>query len=331
MNTRLDLLDRWLGDELGFRNYSLAPASQDASFRRYFRVSRDGESFIVMDAPPDREDCRPYIDITGRLQKCGVNVPRILNHDLEHGFLLIGDLGETLYLDVLSSENADQLYADATIALMKMQSGAAIEGLPPYSENLLIQEMELCRYWLFERHLDLKRTDSSQRILDEVFSLLTGSALEQPRVFVHRDYHSRNLLVNDSQNPGIVDFQDAVCGPVTYDLVSLFKDCYIKWPRTRVRRWLLEYYQAVDGNYLSGTGEEKFLRWFDLMGVQRQLKASGIFARLWHRDHKEGFLKDIPRTLSYILDLEDQYPELSALIALLRDDVLPALTQDSQS
>jgi len=331
MNTRIDLMDQWLGNELGFSDYTLEPASEDASFRRYFRVCRNGENLIVMDAPPDKEDCRPYIDVAGRLLACGVNVPRILKQDLDKGFLLIADLGETLYLDVLSSDNADQLYADATCALMKMQLGAEVDGLPPYDEQLLWQEMDLFRNWLLKRHLNITLDEGLQHVLDEVFSLLTGSALEQPRVFVHRDYHSRNLMVSETHNPGIVDFQDAVCGPVTYDLVSLFKDCYIKWPRDRINRWVLDYYQAAERLLIPDAGKEQFIRWFDLMGVQRQLKASGIFARLWHRDHKAGSMKDIPRTLSYILDLEERYPELSELTALIRDAVLPALAEPRSS
>ena len=325
MNDRLALLDQWLRSDLGFKDFTLESASEDASFRRYFRVRRGSESLIVMDAPPDREDCGPYIDVAGRLSACGVHVPEIMELDLNLGFLLLGDLGDVLYLDVLTDANADDLYGDAMDALLKMQVKAAVDGLPPYGEPLLMQEMELFRNWLLDRHLKLKPDPAREQLLDEVFLFLKNSALEQPRVFVHRDYHSRNLLVNDANNPGIVDFQDAVYGPITYDLVSLLKDCYIKWPRSEVGDWLGKFYRGAAKQLRLGVGEEQYTRWFDFMGVQRQLKASGIFARLWHRDHKNGFLKDIPRTLSYVTDMESIYPELSPLIDLINTEVLPVL------
>ena len=325
MNDRYELLNRWLCKDLGFTGFSLEPASEDASFRRYFRVRCNGESFIVMDAPPAKEDCRPYVDVAHRLRGCGVNVPEIIKQDLEQGFLLIGDLGGVLYLDVLTDDNADRLYGDATAALMKMQARAVTEGLPPYDRQLLIREMELFRDWLLLRHLDIKPGAGLIRLLDEQFAMLCSSALEQPRVFVHRDYHSRNLLVNEGANPGIIDFQDAVSGPISYDLVSLFKDCYIKWSRDRIEHWLREYHQAAAQQLQLQADIEQFTRWFDFMGVQRQLKASGIFARLWHRDGKRGFIKDIPRTLSYVVDLQDDYPELLPLINLIQNEVLPAL------
>ena len=325
MNNRLESLNLWLQRDLGITGYTLAPASEDASFRRYFRVCRGAEKFIVMDAPPEREDCRPYVDVARRLYACGVNVPEIMAQDLDKGFLLIGDLGEALYLDVLTCTNADPLYSDAAAALLKIQTLAVTDGLPPYDKQLLMGEMELFRDWLLIRHLGLPSDAGVMRLLDENFAMLCQLALQQPRVFVHRDYHSRNLLVSAANNPGIVDFQDAVLGPVTYDPVSLFKDCYIKWPRDRIRQWLQEYYQEAAHQLQIKAGVEQFTRWFDFMGVQRQLKAGGIFARLWHRDQKRGFLKDIPRTLSYITDLRDDYRELVPLINLIEDHVLPAL------
>lgn len=327
MKHRLDLLNQWLRAGLGLEGYTLAPASEDASFRRYFRVRHGGECFIVMDAPPEQEDCRPYIDVARRLRESGVNVPQILAQDLEHGFLLIGDLGKVLYLDVLNDANAGDLYRDAVQALLKMQSGADTRGLPPYDATLLMAEMELFRDWLLARHLGLEPGPGLKQLLDDSLGMLCHAALEQPRVFVHRDYHSRNLLVNATGNPGIIDFQDAVAGPVTYDLVSLFKDCYIKWPRERTRQWLQDYYLQAAPLLRIEADLQQFTRWFDLMGVQRQLKASGIFARLWHRDGKRGFLKDIPRTLSYIVDLRDAYPGLAPLCELIEDQVLPALGQ----
>ncbi len=325
MTERLNLLNNWLRIDLDLKGYSLTPASEDASFRRYFRVSLNSESYIVMDAPPDKEDCQPFIDITERLLECNVNAPEIKARDLDKGFLLLTDLGAQLYLHALTETNADTLYTDAIEAILKIQTGARLTGLPRYDARLLREEMTLFRDWLLTKHLCFKLTDKQQKSLDKTISLLIHSALEQPQVFVHRDYHSRNLLYNENHDPGILDFQDAVIGPVTYDLVSLFKDCYIKWPRTEINRWVHEYYHNARVCLGIQSSEKQFMRWFDLMGVQRQLKASGIFARLYHRDNKSGYLKDIPRTLSYIIDLDDDYPELADLITLIREDVLPAL------
>jgi len=331
MTERLKLLHEWLGAGLGIKDYTLLPASEDASFRRYFRISYAGLSRIIMDAPPEKEDCGPYIDITGRLLECGVTVPEIQARELSLGFLLLDDLGTDLYLQTLTEDNADTLYAQAIGAIIKMQTGARTDGLPPYNETLLLDEMGLFRDWLLDRHLGMEKTSAVARILEDSFSLLKQAALQQPKTFVHRDYHSRNLLVSAAQNPGIIDFQDAVSGPVSYDLVSLLKDCYIKWPRQKIKFWAQAYYRQARELSVFDTSEKEFLRWFDLMGVQRHLKASGIFARLCHRDGKTEFLNDIPRTLSYILDLEQEYPQLQALIGLIRDRVLPALEEDSRT
>jgi hypothetical protein len=322
MMERLDLLRSWLVEELRLDGRNITPASEDASFRRYFRVSWQDGSAIVMDAPPDKEDCAPFIDITARLRKCRVNAPAIRAADLRRGFLLLDDLGKQLYLDALTPDNADTLYSEAMRALVRIQRHAETAGLPPYDEALLRREMALFRDWLVERHLRIPLTPAVRKLLERTFALLAASALEQPRVFVHRDYHSRNLLVTHGGGPGIIDYQDAVHGPITYDLVSLLKDCYVKWPRDRVLRWVEEYLAMADWD----TGDaERFLRWFDLMGAQRHLKASGIFARLRHRDGKAGFIRDIPRTLSYILDLEAVYPELAPLAGFIRERVMPEL------
>jgi aminoglycoside/choline kinase family phosphotransferase len=323
MSARLEQIHHWIQHKLGVTEYTLAPASMDASFRRYFRLRYNGISRIVMDAPPGQENCNAYIDVAMRLQAAGVHVPTILEQDLGQGFLLISDLGTDLYLDALTGETADRLYGDAFQALAAIQGRADMKGLPPYDEHLFMQEMMLFPDWLLGRHLNIKMTAEQQDGLRRVFSYLCASALDQPRVFVHRDYHSRNLMVCPGHNPGIVDFQDAVAGPVTYDLVSLLKDCYIKWPRQRVYNWAVEYYRGI--KLPAAVSQSLFLRWFDLMGVQRQLKASGIFARLYHRDQKPGFLKDIPRTLSYILDLGTEHPELKFLVDLIEERVMPAL------
>ena len=327
MPDRLEQLHIWICKSLGMNDYKLQPASEDASFRRYFRLQFGIQSFIVMDVPPDRESCEPFIDIANRLLATGVHVPEILEVDTANGFILLSDLGSCLYLAGLNDENADTLYDDALAALLTIQQRADITNMPLYSDSLLQSEMNLFTDWLLGRHLKIHLNDDQRHTLNNVFDMLKENALTQPQVFVHRDYHSRNLMVCEEHNPGILDFQDAVIGPVTYDLVSLLKDCYIKWPPDKVNAWALDFYYQLDKSEFD---ESRFLRWFDLMGVQRHLKASGIFARLYHRDNKNGYLKDIPRTLSYITDLQADYPELGFLIALLNNDVIPALEGASQ-
>ena len=322
MSNRNEALKCWIEEQLGIREYELTRASEDASFRQYFRITYNSESAIIMDAPPEKEDCRPYVDIEERLAVAGVNVPRILHKDLTLGFLLITDLGKTLYLDQLQDGNVDILYGDALVSLSRIQKHADSTGLPDYDKQLLWQEMSLFKDWLVEKHLEICLSGDEVKQLNDLFVLLLGNALQQPRVFVHRDYHSRNLMYCEQNNPGIVDFQDAVYGPITYDLVSLLKDCYIKWPRDRINQWASDYCRQ----YFPDIADEAlYLRWFDLMGVQRHLKASGIFARLFHRDGKAEYLKDVPRTLSYIVDLEADYPELTDLVRLITGEILPRL------
>jgi len=325
---RLEQLKRWLDHSLGLPAYEIAPASSDASFRRYFRVCFNGESRIVMDAPPDKEDSRPFVAIARQLYAIGLNVPQILAEDLEQGFLLLSDLGSRQYLDELNAQSVERLYGDAMGALATLQAcGPQAGALPRYDRELLWREMELFREWYLGRHLGLTLSASEQQVLDETFTLLAESALAQPAVTVHRDYHSRNLMVSE-HNPGILDFQDAVHGPLTYDLVSLLRDCYIAWPRSQVEEWALGYHDiALDHGILRERQPERFLRWFDLMGVQRHLKASGIFARLNHRDGKPGYLNDIPRTLGYVNEVSARYPELGSFRALLEEHVLPLLVE----
>ncbi len=327
MPFRERLLQIWLENSVGLGEFSLELASGDASFRRYYRATlADGATRIVMDAPPENEDCRPFVAVARHLGGLGLNVPVIHAADLEQGFLLLSDLGSEHYLDLLEQGQRDRLYADALSALKVMQACGKRDGLPLYSSELLLREMGLFPEWLLGRHLGLTLDADERQILDRLFELLVANALEQPQVFVHRDYHSRNLLVTSVLNPGILDFQDAVVGPVTYDLVSLLKDCYISWPRERVKEWVFGYYElALESGVLHKEHEEVFLRWFDLMGVQRHLKASGIFARLNIRDGKPGYLKDIPRTLGYIVELAPEYPELEQLAGLVSKRVLPAL------
>ena len=315
MTERLDALQGWLRQQAGLDEVTLEPASGDASFRRYFRLTRaDGSSVIAMDAPPGQEDCRPFVTIARRLRELGVHAPEVLAQDLEQGFLLLEDLGERHYLDTLTADTADRLYGDALGALVTVQALGPRDGLPDYDRALLLQEMALFPEWLVGRHLGMVLTDADKRMLDTSFELLVKNALQQPRVCVLRDFHSRNLMQTERHNPGVLDFQDAVIGPVTYDLVSLLKDCYIAWPRARVEAWVAGYFDlAVQSGVLPGEHEKHFLRWFDLMGVQRHLKAAGIFARLKVRDAKAGYLGDIPRTLGYVLEVAQREPDLEDL------------------
>ncbi|MEK6748406.1 MAG: phosphotransferase [Pseudomonadota bacterium] len=325
---RLQQLAQWLHDDLRITKFNLAPASTDASFRRYFRVTYGGTSRIVMDAPPEKEDCLPYITIAQALLHIGLNVPEILEARLDQGFLLLSDLGTQQYLGALNEASADQLYGDALEALSRLQSAPKPEEieLPLYDHALLTREVGIFREWFLQRHLGLSLDDEQAHILTTVFERLINSALEQPRVWVHRDYHSRNLMVTAERNPGILDFQDAVEGPVTYDLVSLLRDCYIAWPNARVTTWVDQYrLHAIEKGILNSVNPAQFQRWFDWMGAQRHLKAIGIFARLLHRDGKSGYLKDIPRTFNYVLQVCREYPELQPLAQLLERMVPPRL------
>lgn len=327
MTERERALQEWLGAVIGSSGFRVEPASDDASFRRYFRVIlTGGQQRIVMDAPPGREDCGPFLDLAERFSALGLHVPKVYASDLSQGFILLEDLGSTHYLDVLGPDSADRLYGDALAALVILQSIGPRQDVPLYDETLLRQEMGLFSEWLLGRHLGLQSDGNRSQMLSDAMDLLVENALQQPRVCVHRDYHSRNLLVTGSPSPGIIDFQDAVLGPVTYDLVSLLKDCYIEWPLGRVHDWALGYFElALQSGVLQSVHEDRFLRWFDLMGVQRHLKASGIFARLNHRDGKSSYLADIPRTLGYIVEVAGRYPELESLGDLINRQVLPRL------
>lgn len=309
---RLSLLQKWLEMDLGLSGYQIAPASADASFRRYFRVSWDGQSRVVMDAPPGKEDTGPFTGIAGQFKKLGLNVPVVLEQDAENGFLLLTDLGSQDYLSALNEQTAAPLYSAALAALIKLQSCIipADYPFPPYDRTLLLNEMGLFRDWYLGRHLGMTNSADGQAMLAELFDVLADSALAQPQAVVHRDYHSRNLMVCEP-NPGILDFQDAVIGPITYDLVSLLRDCYIAWPRQQVERWVGQYYEKLLAEeMIRQVSAEQFLAWFDLMGMQRHLKATGIFARLNYRDGKEGYLKDIPRTMGYVKGVAGRYPQL---------------------
>lgn len=322
LDQRLQLLKQWLTRTLGHDRYDVRPASADASFRRYFRISYDGESVIAMDAPPEKEDVRPFIGVATRLGQLGLNVPHILQQDLAQGFLLITDLGDRTYLDALNGATVERMYGDALSALVILQAGIFqdSEFLPEYSHELLMREMELFREWYVARHLGAALDAKAQQVLTDAFESLARAALAQSTVWVHRDYHSRNLMLTGRNNPGILDFQDAVRGPITYDLVSLLRDCYVAWPRAQVEDWVKGYHElALQSGLPVCEDDQQFLEWFDRMGIQRHLKAIGIFARLNHRDNKPGYLNDIPRTVGYVLEVSHRYADLAPLHALLSE------------
>jgi len=329
-DTRLATLRQWLAFTLRRPGDTLriAPASSDASFRRYFRVTDETQSLIAMDAPPSHEDVKPFMHVARLLEQAGVHTPGIHADNIADGFLLLEDFGSHSYLDILNESNADALYQDAINALVTAQRVIDIEAgeLPPYSETLLHREMELFVEWFLVKLCGLEPDHELRRMLSGTFQHLADSALEQPRVFVHRDYHSRNLMRTETGNPGVLDFQDAVAGPLTYDLVSLLRDCYIAWPQHRIDGWVDAFRQRLLEDALLSNGQcASFTRWFDWMGVQRHLKAVGIFSRLKLRDNKPGYIQDIPRTLSYIREIAGRYQELSGLTRLLENRVLPIL------
>ncbi len=318
---RMAQLSGWLSAQLGDKPFELAPASADASFRRYFRVRCGDESHIVMDAPPGKEDCRPFVAVARAFSRVGLNVPEVLAADLENGFLLLSDFGDRQYLQVLNAGNVGGLYDDALQSLLVLQGAGSGGGiLPPYDEALLLKEMDLFRDWYLEGYLGMSLDAGQARLLERSFSLLAASALEQPRVWVHRDYHSRNLMLVEGRNPGILDFQDAVYGPLCYDLVSLLRDCYIAWPAAQVDAWVEAYFtRARTQGGLEGIDLAQFRRWFDWMGMQRHFKAIGIFSRLYLRDGKPGYLGDIPRTMNYVLESAARYGVFKALKDFLAD------------
>ena len=314
-DTRLNQLEHWLKIELEFGDFNIQPASADASFRRYFRISKNEQTWVAMDAPPDKEDCEPFIKIATLIEATGVQSPHIFHRNKQQGFLLLSDLDSQAYLDALNNDSANDLYTDAINALIKMQN--INDSLPDYNGELLYTEMSLFSDWYLARHLNIDTDDKQKEIISQSFALLSNNALNQPHTFVHRDYHSRNLMLTKQNNPGVIDFQDAVYGPITYDLVSLLKDCYIAWPREKVEHWVQYFMQSSP--LCTNIEFETLIKWFDLMGMQRHLKAIGIFARLNYRDGKPDYLNDVPRTLTYVFDVCDRYSELNAFGSLLAE------------
>jgi N-acetylmuramate 1-kinase len=310
-------LNQWLTTVLPNQDFTLTTASEDASFRRYFRVHLSDKTLIAMDAPPPQEDCAPFVHIAKLLLDAGLNVPQVLAQDLTNGFLLLSDLGDATYLSVLNSENAPALYADATDALVKLQLATQADALPPYDHALLMREMQLFPDWYVNKHLARDLTVSECQNLQVSFELLAKNILAQGQVFVHRDYHSRNLMIC-KDNPGVLDFQDAVVGAITYDLVSLFKDAYIEWDEEQIIDWLVRYWEKARKAGLSVPADfSEFYRDFEWMGAQRHIKVLGIFARLSIRDGKDGYLKDMPLVLHYLRKVCARYVELRPMLRLL--------------
>lgn len=320
MDKRLSAITDWINILFGTSEVNLRPASSDASFRRYFRLDHEGQTFIVMDAPPDRENLSGYVRTARQLCRIGLNVPVIMDQDENQGFLLISDLGQVTYLERLDAANVDRLYGDALGALIVLQTGTTLDPgfFPRYDRTLLESEMALFPKWYVGKHLGRSLDEAQTQVVTRAFDLLCANAHEQPQVWVHRDYHSRNLMVTQFNNPGILDFQDAVTGPITYDLVSLLRDCYIEWPESRVRDWALGYRDlAIQSGLPINVDEDRFLRWFDLTGLQRHLKVLGIFARLFHRDGKSDYLGDLPLVWEYAARVCRAYEELHPLEELL--------------
>lgn len=298
----------------------------DAGFRRYFRLSCE-PSLLAVHAPPDTEDSQAFLDIARLLRESGVLTPLVLVSELQQGFLIIEDLGGTLLLDVLQSDNADALYAGALESLLHVQSCQTDYAVfPPYDRDKLRQEMALFDEWFVRRLLGVSPSIAEIRMLDTLFQLLEDSAVEQPQVVVHRDYHSRNLIYRETGLPGVIDFQDAVIGPWTYDLVSLLRDCYITWPHEQVQQWALRYARlAHRAELIPAVDEAQILRWFDLMGLQRHIKVLGIFARLSLRDGKHRYLNDLPAVMRYTLSVARQYPECSRFVQWFEASLMPII------
>lgn len=318
---RLTALQKWLASVTAYELQlsSLRPASSDASFRRYFRIDgTDGNSYIVMDAPPPQEDVRPFIHVAEVFGATGVSVPSILAQDIDQGFLLLSDLGSTTYLQLLNPDTAHKLYIDAIDALVQIQLHSAPAVLPEYDRALLLRELMLFPEWYIGKHLGLTMTEKQTATLNKIFDALLSNNLAQAQVYVHRDYHSRNLMVLQNGNPGILDFQDAVYGPITYDLASLLRDAYIQWDEEVVLDWTIRYWERAKRAGLPVNPDiDSFYRDFEYMGLQRHLKVLGIFARLYHRDGKDAYLKDLPLVMEYTRKAAHRYKELAPLVRLL--------------
>ncbi len=317
---RQQQLTEWLKSQFPNAQFTRAPASADASFRCYFRATFiDGSTKIIMDAPPQHEDCKPFLHVAKLFEQAGTHVPHVYAQDLEQGFLLLSDLGNTTYLQALTADNAAQLYGAATNALIKIQLASQENELPHYDEALLRRELNLFPDWYIAKHLGVTLNTKQQAKLEQVFAHIVANNLAQPKVYVHRDYHSRNLMVTEP-NPGIIDFQDAVFGPITYDLASLFKDAYIRWEEAEIMDWLIRYWEKARKASLPVHADfGEFYRDYEMMGVQRHIKVLGIFARLCYRDGKDGYLKDMPLVMDYLRAACVRYIDLKPLLNILNE------------
>jgi len=336
---RHEELQRFVALQVPRHPFEVTLASTDASFRSYWRVTTGTTSQIVMDAPPDKENIKPWIDVGQRLSRVGLHVPHVFAADYMRGFILMEDFGTRTYLPELESQRAssvrvDALYGDALDALLTMQTQVHAEGLPAFDEAFILQELELMPAWFLERHLGYTLTCDDWDIVEAAFSRIIAALRAQPQVFMHRDLHSRNLMIVDRNNPGIIDFQGAVRGPVGYDIASLLRDCYIAWPIERVDAWVEQYRQNLAKVQHSIADGAHFRQWVDLAGLQRHLKVLGLFCRLNYRDAKLGFLRDLPLVLGYVLQIANLYPDLADLVALIeravagRDVTVPSAEAD---
>lgn len=323
MDIRQQKLANWLTNVLQQADIRLTTASADASFRRYFRVHlpephSGHQTLIAMDAPPQQENCMPFVKVAHLFLAAGLNVPQIIAQDLEQGFLLLSDLGDDTYLSQLQPDNALKLYGDATDALIKLQLASRPDELPLYDEALLTREMQLFPDWYVAKHLQLELSSEQQAVLSNTFTVLNQNILSQGQVYVHRDYHSRNLMRTPNNNPGVLDFQDAVHGAITYDLVSLLKDAYIGWEEEQIIDWAVRYWQPAKKAGLPVPDDfSEFYRDFEWMGAQRHIKVLGIFARLSHRDGKDAYLKDMPLVMMHLRKVCERYVELRPMFRLL--------------
>jgi aminoglycoside/choline kinase family phosphotransferase len=316
-DTRLTQLESWARQVLGTDQLSVTPASADASFRRYFRITHGSETFIAMDAPPDKEDVRPFLKVAGLLQTAGVHVPHAVAEDVANGYLLLTDLGTQTFLEVLNERNAPELFSVAIDALIKWQLASQPDVLPAYDDALLRRELSLFPDWYIAKHLKLQLSDQQQATLTRMFDLIVKTNLAQPTVFVHRDYMPRNLMMS-TPNPGVLDFQDAVYGPITYDVASLFRDAFISWPEASVIDWTARYWQRARAAGLPVHDDfGAFYRDMEWMGLQRHLKVLGIFARINYRDGKPRYLADTPRFINYVRQVGQRYDDLRPLLRLL--------------
>lgn len=321
---RYVLLQNWLKEKLPHQTYEISLVAGDASFRRYYRLNFREHSLIAMDAPPALEDSHAFIALTDIFSNLGLAVPKLIATDVDNGFLLLSDLGDNLYFQALTSENFQQLYINAIEQLLILQQCPRQQNwdFPIFDQALFHTELSRFNEWYLIKYLQINLTTTEEKLLSKLFEKLIQSAVNQPQVCVHRDYHSRNLFALADNQVGIIDFQDALWGPITYDLVSLLRDCYIAWPQEDILQLANNFYDQAQTQQKINYNQEQFLRDFDWMGIQRHLKASYIFARKWCRDANNNYLNDIPRTLNYAYEISKNYPEFSDFLMFMEDRIL---------